>query len=181
MNRSNTSQNLPENYHRYYNSTIQSCLELFKRWLPDAKIFFYIYKFIGPAFNVPLTYEEKSKIIILLEFFRKWKHLAIESNKITYNVHKCIQKILPSRVDHDYVPAFKLNFWSTIIQENFLKRFEKSRPDLYEHIKTIHTHLVPKWSETKETLADQELEFRYSFSVVEIILAEKRSPNGLAS
>ncbi|CAF1628268.1 unnamed protein product, partial [Didymodactylos carnosus] len=75
----------------------------------------------------------------------------------------------------DFVPTIKLNFWPKDVRP-FLERLKENRPFLYEKIKTVYMHLIPKWSKKTET-SSQYYEFRYSFSAVERILAEERSLN----
>jgi hypothetical protein len=76
-------------------------------------------------------------------------------------------------MEMDYVPALKLNFWPTNMKP-FFERLKRHRPSLHEKIKDVYMHLVPKWSGLTSSY-NQEFEFRYSLSEVEVILAENRS------
>ncbi|CAF1487468.1 unnamed protein product, partial [Rotaria sordida] len=74
----------------------------------------------------------------------------------------------------DFVPALKLEFWPDDVKL-FLNRIQYNRPDLYKLIiETSSIHLIPKWS-TKTPEIDKELEFRYSFSAIERLLALNRT------
>jgi hypothetical protein len=79
-------------------------------------------------------------------------------------------------VDADFVSALQLKFWPDDIQP-FLDRIKRNRPKIYELIiQQTSMHVIQKWS-TKTEECDRELEFRYSFSAVELFLAQKRSHN----
>ncbi|CAF1617251.1 unnamed protein product, partial [Didymodactylos carnosus] len=81
---------------------------------------------------------------------------------------------MPKEIDN--VPCLQLKFWPKDIQP-FLKRFEVNRPQLYEKIiRNSSIHVIPKWS-TKTPKIDQDVEFRYSFSAIERLLAEHRNKN----
>ncbi|CAF1653359.1 unnamed protein product, partial [Didymodactylos carnosus] len=58
----------------------------------------------------------------------------------------------------------------------FLNRSNQNRSALYELIKNEHLHAVLKWSR-KTPECNKELEFRYSFSKIEMIFAQNRSEN----
>ncbi|UJR18716.1 hypothetical protein I4U23_005623 [Adineta vaga] len=79
-----------------------------------------------------------------------------------------------SSMDLDLVPSLKLEFWPHNMQW-FLERLKRNRPLLFEKIEPLHMHIVPKWSgqaigkEMRKTLR-----FRYSYSLIEIKLAEQR-------
>ncbi|CAF1092683.1 unnamed protein product [Didymodactylos carnosus] len=132
------------------------------------------YSLYAPAFSIPLTNEQQLQASVLINFYLKHKHLAVRKHSCTTAYRK---QVSCHESSTDVLRAFKLNFWPTDIREIFLNRFKANRPILYEDIKTAYMHLVPKWSGNQSTDSDQRFEFRYSFSAVEIILADKRTKN----
>ncbi|CAF1401078.1 unnamed protein product [Didymodactylos carnosus] len=78
--------------------------------------------------------------------------------------------------DSDLVPALQLKFWPDSVQP-FFERIKQNRPHLHDLILSkTSMHVVPKWS-AKTCIDEQDLEFRYSFSAIEILLAKHRTHN----
>ncbi|CAF1514532.1 unnamed protein product [Didymodactylos carnosus] len=78
-------------------------------------------------------------------------------------------------LDFDFVPALELKFWPKNI-EPFLNRLRQNRPDLYDKICKTCMYLVAKASPISSGNY-KEFDFRYSFSAIELILAEGRTRN----
>ena len=123
-----------------------------------------------PIYNIQMPQVNKVRLNALLEFYEKYKYLGNPSmltDHIEYG-HLCMDN------EADFVPAFQLTFWPNDVQ-SFFNRIQIRRPELYKLIiETSSMHLIPKWS-TKTSEIDEELEFRYSFSAIERLLAMKRS------
>ncbi|CAF1691682.1 unnamed protein product, partial [Adineta ricciae] len=88
-----------------------------------------------------------------------------------------IEQIHPelSSGEIDLVPSLKLEFWPSDMQW-FLNRLKRNRPLLFEKIESLHMHIVSKWSgKTTNKQTRKTLQFRYSYSLIEIKLAEQRS------
>ncbi|CAF1487641.1 unnamed protein product [Rotaria magnacalcarata] len=127
---------------------------------------------LSPIFDCRLPTNYLNKCRLLLTFYQKYKVFGSKINtSILPFMSSGIQK--STTVGMDYVPALKLNFWPTNMQP-FLNRLKNHRPLLSEKIKNTHMHLVPKWSRLT-SLSNQEFEFRYSLSEIEVILAENRN------
>ncbi|CAF1484090.1 unnamed protein product, partial [Didymodactylos carnosus] len=126
----------------------------------------------GPAYNHRLPKILRQRLELSLNFYDKHQHLG--SPKVFKNYFKYGIQEMAKETDH--VPCLQLKFWPKDIQP-FLKRFEVNRPQLYEIIiQNSSMHVIPKWS-TKTPKTDQDIEFRYSFSTIERLLAEHRIKN----
>lgn len=129
-----------------------------------------ILSLIFPAYNIQMPQANKVRVNGLLEFYEKYKYLGNPSMLKDYIEYGQ----LSLNGEMDFVPAFQLQFWPDDVQP-FFDRIQIRRPELYKLIiETSSMHLIPKWS-TKTSEIDQELEFRYSFSAIERLLARNRS------
>ncbi|CAF1127596.1 unnamed protein product [Didymodactylos carnosus] len=134
--------------------------------LKDRDYYKDCYSFMSPAFGYRLPRFHREKAEIILEFYFKYKKYAekLFSTKL---------KSVPL-TNMDWVPALKLKFWPNDMHW-FLNRLKQNRPLIYEEIKPLHMHLISKWSQKTPT-EFENLEFRYSFSLIENKLAELRTP-----
>ncbi|CAF3719658.1 unnamed protein product [Rotaria sp. Silwood1] len=123
-----------------------------------------------PMYHIQIPAVNQVRSNALLEFYEKYKYLGNASmleDHIEYG-------LLSMNFDVDLVPALKLDFWPDDMQV-FLNRIQNARPQLYEIIREqASMHVIPKWS-SKTLDIDQELEFRYSFSAIERLLAKHRT------
>ncbi|CAF3799536.1 unnamed protein product [Rotaria sp. Silwood1] len=123
-----------------------------------------------PMYHIQIPAVNQVRSNALLEFYEKYKYLGNASmleDHIEYG-------LLSMNFDVDLVPALKLDFWPDDMQV-FLNRIQNARPQLYEIIREqASMHVIPKWS-SKTPDIDQELEFRYSFSAIERLLAKHRT------
>ncbi|CAF0822360.1 unnamed protein product [Didymodactylos carnosus] len=108
----------------------------------------------GRCYDYQLPQVLLVRSLALLDFYDKHKHIA----------------------NSDFVPALQLKFWPDNVQP-FFERIKQNRPHLHDLILSkTSMHVVTKWSK-KTCIDEQDLEFRYSFSAVEILLAKHRTPN----
>ncbi|CAF1121580.1 unnamed protein product [Didymodactylos carnosus] len=145
----------------------------------------YAASLLCPIFLISLTREQKLKATMLINFYLKYQYLVKAYIRSEQRSNYRYPFFAYEPYDYDFVPSFKLEFWPQDIEQGFLKRFKHKKPNLYEQIKQIFMHLVAKWSGNKETCQDRELEFRYSFSSIELFLANARTKteqmlNGIA-
>ncbi|CAF0984727.1 unnamed protein product [Didymodactylos carnosus] len=131
-----------------------------------------IYSILSPAFGYRFSENHLQKILAVLEFYCRYRNHLIEFDLIRKGITEQDLTDLWTP-DFDFVLSFKLEFWPEDLHW-FLKRFEEHRPLLYEKIKTIYMHVVPKWS-GKSSIENKNIEFRYSFSLIEMKLAAERS------
>ncbi|CAF1383889.1 unnamed protein product [Rotaria sordida] len=123
-----------------------------------------------PLYYIRIPAVNQVRSNVLLEFYEKYKYLGNASMLEDYMEYW----LSLMNYDVDLVPALKLEFWPDDMQV-FLNRIQNSRPKLYEIIlEQASMHLIPKWS-SKTQEVDQELEFRYSFSAIERLLAKNRT------
>ncbi|CAF3670303.1 unnamed protein product [Rotaria sordida] len=123
-----------------------------------------------PLYYIRIPAVNQVRSNVLLEFYEKYKYLGNASMLEDYMEYG----LSLMNYDVDLVPALKLEFWPDDMQV-FLNRIQNSRPKLYEIIlEQASMHLIPKWS-SKTQEVDQELEFRYSFSAIERLLAKNRT------
>ncbi|CAF2897873.1 unnamed protein product [Rotaria sp. Silwood2] len=123
-----------------------------------------------PMYYIKIPEINQVRLNVLLEFYEKYKYLGNESMLEDYIEYGS----LSMNYDVDLVPALKLDFWPNDMQV-FLNRIQKSRPELYRIIcEQGCMHVIPKWS-NKTPNVDQELEFRYSYSAIERLLAKNRT------
>ncbi|CAF5209774.1 unnamed protein product, partial [Rotaria magnacalcarata] len=136
----------------------------------DERMFQNIISLTFPMYYIQMPEVNKVRSNTVLEFYEKYKYLGNASmleDFIEYG-------LLSMNYDSDVVPALKLDFWPDDMQV-FLNRIRNTRPNLYELIQEqASMHLIPKWS-GKTPDIDQEVEFRYSFSAIEILLAKNRT------
>ncbi|CAF4782359.1 unnamed protein product, partial [Rotaria socialis] len=136
----------------------------------DERMFQNIISLTFPMYYIQMPEVNKVRSNTVLEFYEKYKYLGNASmleDFIEYG-------LLSMNYDSDVVPALKLEFWPDDMQV-FLNRIRNTRPNLYELIQEqAPMHLIPKWS-GKTPDIDQEVEFRYSFSAIEILLAKNRT------
>ncbi|CAM4884716.1 unnamed protein product [Rotaria socialis] len=136
----------------------------------DERMFQNIISLTFPMYYIQMPEVNKVRSNTVLEFYEKYKYLGNASmleDFIEYG-------LLSMNYDSDVVPALKLEFWPDDMQV-FLNRIRNTRPNLYELIQEqASMHLIPKWS-GKTPDIDQEVEFRYSFSAIEILLAKNRT------
>ncbi|CAF5097417.1 unnamed protein product, partial [Rotaria sp. Silwood1] len=129
-----------------------------------------LFTLVGSAYDHSLPQVTLVRIKALLDFYDKYAYIGNPKN-IT-DMADYFQSCAPT--DVDLVPSLQLKFWPTDIQP-FLERIKNNRPLLYRLIlDKASMHVIPKWS-TKTPRCDRELEFRYSFSAIELILAQQRS------
>ncbi|CAF4120133.1 unnamed protein product [Rotaria sordida] len=131
-----------------------------------------LFTLVGPAYDYDLPKMTRDRITALLDFYDKYKQVG--NPKSIVDMADYFQSCAP--VDMDFVPSLQLKFWPSDVH-SFLERIKKNRPEIYKFIKDkISMHVIPKWS-TKTAKCDRELEFRYSFSAIELYLAQQRSHN----
>ncbi|CAF3731192.1 unnamed protein product [Rotaria sordida] len=131
-----------------------------------------LFTLVGPAYDYNLPKMTRDRIAALLDFYDKYKQVG--NPKSIVDMADYFQSCAP--VDMDFVPSLQLKFWPSDVH-SFLERIKKNRPEIYKFIKDkISMHVIPKWS-TKTAKCDRELEFRYSFSAIELYLAQQRSHN----
>lgn len=129
-----------------------------------------IISFTFPMYYIQIPAVNQVRLNALFEFYEKYKYLGNPSMLEDFIEYGS----LSMNYDVDLVPALKLEFWPDDIKV-FLDRIQNARPQLYEIIhKEACMHLIPKWS-GKTSEIDQELEFRYSFSAIELLLAKHRT------
>ncbi|CAF1041326.1 unnamed protein product [Didymodactylos carnosus] len=111
----------------------------------------------------------KLRIITLMEFYLKYRSLADR---------EIIRKQTAiSSIECDIVFAFELDYIPDIIDKT-LKRIKVYRPDLYQKLLNDCTiYIVSKSSAINKDKLDSNLEFRYSLSKLELILADNRTNN----
>ncbi|CAF1108245.1 unnamed protein product [Didymodactylos carnosus] len=162
-------------YYQYLTDTIKTQLPIFHEILfsdrPPLTCNDTDIHLTSPAFNIPLTMEHKQKARALIHFYKSHKKLSYPD--LFSNIFEMINSI--PNFDMDLVPALELKFWPKNVIP-FLNRLKKNRCDLYEKISTTYMHLVAKESPTSLD-NDKEYDFRYSFSVIEKILANERTKN----
>lgn len=129
------------------------------------------YSMLSPAFGFRLPIDQLRKAEAILNFYFKYR---LQSSSFISSVGESenLAQSDPWSIDCDFVPSIKLNFWPHDMQW-FLDRLKMNRPLLFEKIELIHMHIIPKWS--GKTTTDKNLEFRYSFSAIEMKIAEERS------
>ncbi|CAF3146699.1 unnamed protein product [Rotaria sp. Silwood2] len=155
-------------------STSQNVLPMI-RPIADAerlneKMFQDVISLTFPMYHIRIPAVNHVRSNVLLEFYEKYKYLGDASMLEDYIEYG----LLSMNFDADLVPALKLDFWPDDMKD-FLNRIQNSRPKLYEIIyEQASMHLIPKWS-SKTPDADQELEFRYSFSAIERLIAKHRT------
>ena len=146
--------------------------QMFQEQNVNEQIFRDLFTLVGPAYDYDLPQVTRVRITSLLDFYNKYKQVG--NPKAITDMADYFKSCAP--VDADFVPALQLKFWPDDIQP-FLERIKRSRPEIYESIiNQTSMHVIQKWS-TKTPGCDRELEFRYSFSAVELLLAQKRSFN----
>ncbi|CAF0813972.1 unnamed protein product [Didymodactylos carnosus] len=147
--------------------------EMATEWNTNEQRFYDLLNIIGPVYGYRLPQKIKQQLQLIFDFYDKHKHLA-HSSKIKETIDY-VNYCLPKEID--LVPAIQIKgFWPDDVQP-FLERFRKNCPHLYnELISKTSMHLIAKWSK-KTSAIDQELEFRYSFSALERLLADKRTQN----
>ena len=124
----------------------------------------------SPMYHIQMPQVNQVRASMVLGFYEKYKHLGQKSTFQNYIDYLCLSMDFES----DFVPAFQLEFWPEEIQP-FLHRIEGNRPDLHKIIcEQTSMHLIPKWS-GKTPNIDEVLEFRYSFSAIERLLAQNRT------
>ncbi|CAF1267663.1 unnamed protein product [Rotaria sordida] len=129
-----------------------------------------LFTLVGPAYGYSLPQVTLVRIQTILDFYDKYAHMGNPDN-IT-DVANYFKSCAP--IDADFVPSLQLKFWPNDIQP-FFERIKQNRPNIYHLIiNKTSMHVIPKWS-TKTPACDRELEFRYSFSAIELILAQQRS------
>ncbi|CAF1075683.1 unnamed protein product [Didymodactylos carnosus] len=146
--------------------------EMFDEQNINVQTFRDLFTLIGPAYDYDLPQVTRVRITALLDFYAKYKHVGNPKNII--DMADYYKSCAP--VNADFVPALQLKFWPRDIQP-FLNRIRINRPRIHQMIMTkTSMHVISKWS-TKTPSCDRELEFRYSFSAVELLLAQQRSNN----
>ncbi|CAF1175841.1 unnamed protein product [Rotaria sordida] len=129
-----------------------------------------LFTLVGPAYGYSLPQVNLVRIQTILDFYDKYAHMGNPDN-IT-DVANYFKSCAP--IDADFVPSLQLKCWPNDIQP-FFERIKQNRPNIYHLIiNKTSMHVIPKWS-TKTPACDRELEFRYSFSAIELILAQQRS------
>ncbi|CAF0781205.1 unnamed protein product [Didymodactylos carnosus] len=128
--------------------------------------------FMGLIYGISIPNDCRLKVSAIIDFYYKYKHLS--NLKISQNLFKqLINEIIGYK--SSLVLSIKLNFWPNNVQP-FLERIQMKQPLLYEKIKHVYMHVIPKWS--KINCKSQDYEFCYSFSAVERQLATVRTLNG---
>ncbi|CAF1201536.1 unnamed protein product [Rotaria sp. Silwood1] len=128
-----------------------------------------LFTLVGPVYGYGLPQVALVRIQAILDFYDRYAHIGNPDN-IT-DVANYFKSCAP--IDADCAPSLQLKFWSNDIQP-FFERIKRNRPNIYHLIMNkTSMHVIPKWS-TKTPACDRELEFRYSFSAIELILAQQR-------
>jgi hypothetical protein len=140
--------------------------------LSDKQFYRDCFTFLSPAFGFRIPNDYRKMLEAILAVYFKYRHYFIEMTDVLREGEdpNATFSWVP---EVDIVPSFKLDFWPDDMQW-FLNRLERNRPNLFEKIYPLHVHIIPKWSE-KTTEASKNFEFRYSFSLIEMKLAEERS------
>ncbi|CAF0854670.1 unnamed protein product [Didymodactylos carnosus] len=127
--------------------------------------------FAGPAFGIQLSDDLRGKARAMIDYYLKFKHLV--DVKRGHYFRKFGAKHMSS--DFDLVPSLQLKFWPHDLLQT-IQRLKMNKPQLYEKIQHVYMHVIPKWSK-KTDARYSALEFRYSFSAIELIIAQQRSRN----
>jgi hypothetical protein len=138
----------------------------------DKQYYQDTFTMLSPAFGFRMSNDYRTMLEAVLAFYFNYRDYFIEMTDILRELED------PSGIfswipEFDIVPSLKLDFWPDDMQW-FLNRLERNRPNLFEKIYPLHMHIIPKWS-GKTTEALKNFEFRYSFSLIEIKMAEERS------
>ncbi|CAF3309036.1 unnamed protein product [Rotaria sp. Silwood2] len=129
-----------------------------------------LFTLVGPAYGYALPQVTLARIQAVLDFYDRYAHIGNPNN--IKDVANYFKSCAPT--DADFVPSLQLKFWPTDIQP-FFERIKRNRPNIYDLIMNkASMHVISKWS-TKTPTCDRELEFRYSFSAIELILGQQRS------
>ncbi|CAF1401010.1 unnamed protein product, partial [Didymodactylos carnosus] len=166
-------------YYQLYNAIRQHVQQVFKKkqtkFAQVSRIDLFELPFMiwGSVYGLKMENMYRSQLSALIDFYHKYKQLS--NGKIaTQIINQMINRVISYATD--IVVSIRLNFWPENVQP-FLFRFKTAKPLLYEQIKTVYMHVVPKCAYNNTDIINQEYHFRYSFSVVEQVLANLRSPN----
>ncbi|CAF1620100.1 unnamed protein product, partial [Didymodactylos carnosus] len=123
---------------------------------------------LGPIFGISMPNNLLQKLNVLFKFYLKYKSL------VSVTVRSGNKYIV---YEKDIVPAIELKFWPKIMNwfTSRMKTNDRWSNVFCEKIQNqISVYLVSKWS-GKGSLIDAQYEFRYSFSMIELILAQERT------
>ncbi|CAF1137821.1 unnamed protein product, partial [Didymodactylos carnosus] len=128
--------------------------------------------FMAPAFGIPLPDKLKQKIKVVIDFYCKYQHLSDR------HICQTIQKDRCTKIEYDHVLALQLNFIPRIL-EDFLNRVVIRHWYLIEQMLNDNTDVfilvVSKPSKKCPKPVDERFEFRYSFSMLEVVIANNRT------
>ncbi|CAF1018390.1 unnamed protein product [Didymodactylos carnosus] len=126
---------------------------------------------MAPAFGIPLPDKLKQKVKAVIRFYCKYQHLA------NLNICRQIQKSNCVKIEYDNVFAFQLGYIPDALQP-FLHRIAERHPYLITRLLGDEQliYIVSKPSRKSFHSNDTRFEFRYSFSKLELIIAQNRTP-----
>lgn len=173
-------ENKMRDFKQYYEWIINNTTAVSGLILPQAHMSNIIskgylqdyYSMLSPAFGFRMPVDQVRKAESILNFYFKYRSQYSTFVDSLRN-REDMGHGDTSSLDIDVVPSLKLDFWPPDMQW-FLNRLKMNRPLLFEQIEPLHMHVIPKWS-GKTTTTDKNLEFRYSFSAIEMKIAEERS------
>ncbi|CAF1604682.1 unnamed protein product, partial [Didymodactylos carnosus] len=125
---------------------------------------------MAPAFGIPLPDKLNQKIKAVIRFYCKYQHLA------NLNICQQIQKSECAKIEYDNVFAFQLGYIPDVLQP-FLHRTAERYPYLTKRLRGEEQliYIVSKPSRKSFHSYDTRFEFRYSFSKLELIIAQNRT------
>ncbi|CAF1293903.1 unnamed protein product [Didymodactylos carnosus] len=134
---------------------------------------------IHPLQNIRCIYQlsndNKRKSKACIDYYLKHKH-TIDAKLSVQNVNALYRQYDD---DYDCVPSLKLNFWPKDVKsslERIKQAYKTKKPLLFDKLNSSYMHVIQKWS-TKSDEKYKNIEFRYSFSNVEKLLAHERTLN----
>ncbi|CAF1183688.1 unnamed protein product [Didymodactylos carnosus] len=125
---------------------------------------------MAPAFGIPLPDKLNQKVKAVIRFYCKYQHLA------SLYICRQIQKSEYAKIEYDNVFAFQLGYIPDVLQP-FLHRIAERHPYLTKRLRGGEQliYIVSKPSRKSFHSYDTRFEFRYSFSKLELIIAQNRT------